>query len=125
MLRFSPPQGVGDHHVGARFDGVRFPETLPARDVDVEQMHLAVDRRDRSLRIDQHGGVVDALGVVALLGEPTEEQPGPRLQSGRSHRAQDRPDRRIAPVGRTHRGQLFRDRQLVVMPATEVGEVLG
>ena len=43
------------HDVAARLDGVRLPEAFAARHVHVEQVHLAVDRRDHPLRIEQHG----------------------------------------------------------------------
>ena len=50
--------------------------TGPGVDRDVEQVDLAVRRRDRAVRGDQHARVVGASSIAGRLGDAADEDPG-------------------------------------------------
>ena len=116
MLRPSPPQGVGaTTDVAARLDASPTPgSVLPPGHVDVEQVDLAVDRRDRPRRDRAARRVLRMRsGLRPFSGKPPSSSQTPGLAGQRPHRGQDRPD--VPVLVRAHGRQLLGDRQLVVL----------
>ncbi len=112
------PGRVGQHGLVTAGDGVGLAVFLARRQVDVEQMDLAVARGDPALGIDEEFAV-GGLGVADLDGERADQQPDAELFGQRAEGGERGIVRLViaarqlrAAIGRHQRGVLRRGDEL-------------
>jgi len=108
--------GIGDDDLRADLDGLGLEELGAVREVDVEEVDLAVYRRDPAGGVHMHAGVPHVARLHALFPETAEDELDSERRGEGEEAAEDRPRRLVVHV--------LGNVQLAGL-GTEVGETLG